>query len=363
MVDVIGRAPAGIHQILVAASPGDAVTNLALEMRELLRRAGPSEIYAHHIAPALAHEARPLASYVSRHSRSVLVYHASIGEPHVHEFLTDHDETLVLVYHNVTPAHYFRRLDPAFADLLALGRRELDVLRPRVARAIAVSEYNAAELRAMGYCDVRIVPPILDVARLSKQEPRASTVTHLRSLGGPVLLCVGQLMPHKRQDFLVEALHVADTYLGARPFLMLVGHQRLERYARAIREQVRELNLVRVHLVGSVDGPDLAAMFHCATAVVTASEHEGFCLPLVEAMTLGKPVLARACAAIPETVGRAGLLVSPRDAPTVFAEAMTELLFNPSLEQELRSRGRRRVAELADATTGAGLLEALLEAV
>src|SRR5258708_36878153 len=124
-------------------------------------------------------------------------------------------------------------------------------------------------------------------------------------------------------------------------YLLLVGHQRLERYTGAIREQVQELTLGGVHVVGAVDEPDLAAMSRSADAVVTASEHEGFCLPLLEAMTFEKPIVARACAAIPETVGDAAFLLPPDQGPVLFAEAVTELLSN---EPEIgRASCRERV--------------------
>ena len=358
-----GPAGVGIHQVLVSASPGDAITNLALGTRRLLRRVGPSEIYAHHIAPELHDDVLPLASYRALHARNLLIFHASIGQSAVHEFLTTRTEPLVLVYHNVTPGKYFEPYDPVFADLLDLGRREVERLLPRVVGAIADSGYNARELEAMGYRDVRVVPPVLNMRRLSKVEPRASTMRHLESLDGPILLSVGQLLPHKRPDFLVQMMHIADTYLGMRGYLMLVGHQRLERYNRAIREQVLELNLPGVHVVGAVDEADLSAMFHSADAVVTASEHEGFCIPLLEAMTFEKPILARSCAAIPETVGDAALLVPEYEGPAYFAEAAAELLSDANLRDRLVAGGRRRLAELEHHPPDVAVVEALLEVV
>src|SRR4051812_39723763 len=157
---------AGIHQILVAASPGDAITNLAFGTRDLLRRVGPSEIYAHHIAPALALSGQvlPLSTYPARRTPDIpMIFHASIGQPEVHRFLTTRSEPLVLVYHNVTPGSYFEPYDPGFAELLMLGRDEVELLRPRVVRAIADSRFNACELEAMGYRDVRVVPPVVDI--------------------------------------------------------------------------------------------------------------------------------------------------------------------------------------------------------
>jgi glycosyltransferase involved in cell wall biosynthesis len=355
---------AGIHQILVAASPGDAITNLAFALRDLLRRIGPSEIYARHIDPSLHENVYALHRYESRADpRNLLLFHASIGQSDLHNFLIARPEPLVLVYHNITPAKYFAPYDPNFAALLERGRFEVERLRPRVIGAIADSAYNAKELEAMGYRDVRVVPPVVGIHRLSEVEPRASTEHHLTHLDAPIVLSVGQLMPHKRPDFLIEAMHIAETYHAMRNFLLLVGHHRLPRYTRAIKEQIRELGVLGVHVVGAVDEPELAATFRAASVVVTASEHEGFCLPLVEAMSFGKPVVARACAAVPETVGNAAMLVPQEQGPALFAEVVGEVVSNATLRDELAARSRSRLAELEGQRPGAEMVAALLEVV
>ena len=177
------------------------------------------------------------------------------------------------------------------------------------------------------------------------------------------MLSVGQLMPHKRPDFLVQMMHVAESYLGMEGLLFLVGHQRLERYTRAVYQQVLELNLQNVRIFGAVDEHDLAAMYRSSHLVVTASEHEGFCLPLLEAMTFGKPIVARACAAIPETVGDAALLLPPEQGPAFYAEAVTETLGNDALRAALSAEGARRLATLEQRPPEVRVLEALLELV
>jgi glycosyltransferase involved in cell wall biosynthesis len=305
----------------------------------------------------------PLAGYRARHSRNLLLFHASIGQPEVHEFLNMRPESLVLVYHNVTPAHYYDAYDPDFADLLVLGRRELERLLPRVVGAIADSEFNARELEAMGYRDVRVVPPAVNLCRLTRVVPRPETMHAISALARPILLSVGQLMPHKRPDFLVQMMHVAESYLGMEAVLFIVGHQRLERYARAVHEQVLELNLQNVRIIGAVDEADLAAFYRSAHQVVTASEHEGFCLPLLEAMIFEKPIVARACAAIPETVGDGALLLPPEQGPSFFAEAVSETLANDALKTALLAGGARRLAELGRRAPEVAVLEALLEVV
>jgi glycosyltransferase involved in cell wall biosynthesis len=359
-----GPSEFGVHQILAAASPGDAITNAALEYRDVLRRVGPSEIFARHIAPSSAGEVRPLSDYRSCGSQGVLVYHASIGEPMVEAFLRSRYEPIVLVYHNITPARYFERLDDTFAELLVLGRAELESIRPRVARAIAASQFNAAELEALGYQDVRVVHPVVDPERLVRTAPDPAMVTYLdHAFREPLLLFVGQLLPHKRPDLLVEAMHVAVTYYGVRSTMLLVGQNRFARYADAISAQVRELNLQQVHIVGSVSDAQLAAMFRRAAAFVTVSEHEGFCVPLLEAMAFDVPVVARACAAIPETVGDGGLLLPPWAGPELVAETIARLLDDEPLRSDLAARGRRRLAELTAVDASVAMLETIAEVV
>jgi glycosyltransferase involved in cell wall biosynthesis len=364
-VSHLGSLPAGefgIHQILAAASPGDAITNAALDYRDVLRQVGPSEVFARHIAPSSAGEVRPLSEFGTSGSRGLLVYHASIGEPTVSAFLLSRSEPIVLVYHNITPAKYFEGIDDTFAELLVLGRMELESIRHRVVLAVAASRFNAAELEAIGYEDVRVIPPVVKPFRLLRTEPDPEMLNLLdRDFDAPLLLFVGQLLPHKRPDLLVKAMHVAATYLGTQAVLLLVGQNRFARYADAVSAQVRELNLPQVHVIGSIDDARLAAMFRRATAFVTVSEHEGFCVPLLEALAFDVPVVARACAAIPETVGDAGLLLPSWAGAELVAGAIDRIVSDSVLRNELIIRGRRRLKELTEIDASVTMLEAIGE--
>ncbi|MGO9874417.1 MAG: glycosyltransferase [Acidimicrobiia bacterium] len=366
-VSHIGSFPTGefgIHQILAAASPGDAITNAALDYRDVLRKVGPSEVFARHIAPSSAGEVRPLSEFAASGSRGLLVYHASIGEPTVSAFLLSRPEPIVLVYHNITPAKYFEGIDDTFAELLVLGRLELEAIRHRVVLAVAASHFNAAELEAIGYEDVRVIPPVVNPFRLVRTEPDPEMLNLLdREFHEPILLFVGQLLPHKRPDLLVKAMHVATTYFGTQAVLLLVGQNRFARYADALSAQVRELNLPRVHVVGSIDDARLAAMFRRAIAFVTVSEHEGFCVPLVESLAFDVPVVARACAAIPETVGDAGLLLPAWAGAELVAGAIDRIVSDADLRRELIARGRRRLRELTEVDASVAMLEAIGEIV
>jgi glycosyltransferase involved in cell wall biosynthesis len=339
-----------IDQVLVSASAGDAVTNFARTLRALLRPQVKSDIYALYVDEQLDGDILPLREYGTgqraNHQRDLLVFHLSIGEAEVTTFVRERPERLAIVYHNISPAAPFRPYDPGFADLLDQGRHELNRLRDRAPVVYTVSEYNASELRAIGYRAPQVLPLIVDTGALTLTVPDATITAEMDKSGsGPVILAVGQLLPHKRIDFLVDAFYILSTYLIPEAQLLLVGPHRLEPYHSAIQRQIDELHLERVWVTGAVPTNALATLFRKADVFATASEHEGFCVPLLEAMAFDLPFLARRFTAVPETVGSAGLVVEPDDGPATAAEALATLINDATLRQELVARGRRRLAD------------------
>ncbi len=352
------------HQILVSASPGDAITNAALELRSLLRRVTRSHIFARYIDPALGGDIFSLESYPGRPGaatgENVLLYHASIGELSVASFLLGRPERIVLVYHNISPADSFRSYDPVFAGLLEDGRRQLAEMADRVTLALAVSAYNADELEALGYDDVRVAPLIVETNRLRSISPDPDMARELERREGPLVLFVGQLLPHKRPDLLLQAYHVLITYLVPDAHLVLAGASRLEPYRGALEWFIRELNLLNATLVGPVSLQALVALYRRADVFVTLSEHEGFCVPLLEAMAFGVPVVARAHAAVPETLGDGGLLLPSDDGPLLAAEAMAAVLSDTRLSDRLISCGKKRLSDFNPDAARATFLSHLL---
>jgi glycosyltransferase involved in cell wall biosynthesis len=351
-----------IDQVLVTASYGDAITIDALHIRQLLRGAGPSEIYARHIDPALDDEVEPLTEYDRRRGRSpfdLIVLHASIGDDDVFSFVVDRLERIVLVYHNMSPWEAYEPFDPRLARLLRSGREQLSRLRDRVVLAVADSAFNARELEALGYGPVPVSPLILDLDGLAAGGPDPSTARTLGKIDGPLVLFVGQVLPHKRPDVLVAAHHVLSTYLQPEAHLAIVGAFRLPAYAAVVRAFARELNL-SVHLTGRVSRAELVAYYRRADLLVTASEHEGFCVPLLEAMAFDVPIVATANAAIHETLDRAGLLVPPGER-VLLAEAAHAVLEDRDLHGRLVAAGRRRLAAYDRERAKQLFLEHLLE--
>lgn len=338
-----------IDQVVVSAAPGDAVTNSAFAYRDILRRLAPSEVFARHVHPDLDGDVLDLSTFhqhrpdLPRRPDDVIVFHGSIGSPEVFAFLEGRPERIVLIYHNVSPASAYQEYDPAFAELLAGGRRDIQRLARRVALALAPSAFNARELTEMGYPDVRVSPLVVETSRLRRLEPDQDLLDELDRLDGPVLLSVGQLLPHKQPERLVAAFHVLSTYLRPEAHLLVVGASRSAPYRQRLDAFIERLALPRLRLLGTVSDHALAACFTRADAFATTSAHEGFCVPLLEAMAFEVPIVARACGAVPETLGDAGLLIPAEAGPLLFAEAVHRVLGDDPLRASLTQRGTARL--------------------
>lgn len=359
-----------VHQVVATATPRDAVTDAARTYQSFLRQAAPSELFALNIDPALEGQVHRISDYAAVTQQvgwsrdDVIVYHLSIGCPEVVRFVMSAPERLVVVYHNISPSSAFRGYDTGFADVLDLGREEMRLLATRAAVAITPSAFNARELGSAGYRDVRIAPLVVDPARLSSVRSDPDTARHLdQHASGEVIVFVGQLLPHKRPEFLLEAFHVLKTHLRPSANIFLVGASRLPPFREALEEFMRQANLVGANLVGAVSDASLVALLRRADLFATASEHEGFCVPLLESMAFDVPILARECAAIPETAGPAALLVPPDDGPLLFAEAMHEMLGNRPLREHLTRRGRQRLLAFEPAKSASTFLHHLLDTV
>jgi glycosyltransferase involved in cell wall biosynthesis len=337
-----------VHQVLVGATSGDAITGMAIQVRDRLRLSGNlSEIYAHFLDPTMASEVHPLEHLPRAAPRDVLMYHASYGAPEVTACLLGRPEPIVLIHHNITPAEYFIDHQPDFALGLQWGRHELSLLRDRVVLAVADSGFNASELESVGYVDVHVIPAGLRPSRLKSvgPDPGLATALHARFPDGYVL-GVSQLLPHKRFETVVEAMHLVRWVHEMNLGLVIVGAPRMPGYKQALEHHASSLCLRQWWLPGSVSESQLATFFRLATMFVSASAHEGLALPPLEAMSFAVPVIARSAGAIAETVGDAGIVLPPESGPMLLSEAIAELNTNHDLRRSLIRRGTARVAEI-----------------
>jgi L-malate glycosyltransferase len=348
-----------VHQLLAALSYGDAIGNEALAIQKHLRAAGfESDIFAEGVHPRMAHLARPLWEYreVSGPD-TVCVFHFSIGSA-AGRLIYHAPDRLVAIYHNITPAHFFLGFHPHLAGLCYHGRRELEAFAPRTELGLGDSEYNRRELQEAGFARTAVLPIVLD---LHKYDGAASRVTaRLYDDGRTNLAFVGRIIPNKKIDDLIRAFAVYQKAFNPRSRLLLVGdHRGHERYYDRLQEMVRELRVDEVVFTGHVDDDDLIACYRAADLFLCLSEHEGFCVPLQEAMALGVPVLAYDAGAVKETLLGGGLLMAGEKKPEEVAGLVDAVVRVPELRQSILASQARALERLRGTDFRALLLDRL----
>jgi glycosyltransferase involved in cell wall biosynthesis len=327
---------------------GDAVGRHTLRLRDATRRKGiESNIFVDVVQDETAEETLPAVSYADRAQRGdVVVYQfatASLMAP----WLAGRNETLVVNYHNITPPELMAPWDHHLALGQERAREDLAVLAPRTMLAIADSAYNEMHLAEAGFAATAVVPPsaavgedVTSTARETAQIPDDDTRT------GAVWLAVGRVAPNKALEHAIAALAVARQHHDERATLRIVGKPATNTYERALRRYVADLGLEQaVTFTGYATDAAVASAYTETDVLVVTSEHEGFGVPVVEAMAAGLPVVAFDQGAVPEVLGDAGVLVTSRD-PYSIADAIDTLLAEPTTRKSLADAGRTRFSEL-----------------
>jgi glycosyltransferase involved in cell wall biosynthesis len=336
-----------IFQFVTAVSYGDAITNHCLEIRDALRSWGYcSEIYAQHVDPRLSREARSLQEWTLPAGASVhAIYHYSIGSQVTAFVRRLAKARLILIYHNITPAHYLEGVNPLMVELLKKGRADLPMFAPRTALALGVSEYNRLELAEAGFANTGILPIMIDFGQYDRVSS-SRRLARSRRDGRTNLLSVGRIVPHKRQEDVIKAFYHYKRINPTSRLFLVGSFEGTERYYNWLRELVDELELSDVHFTGLVNFDDLVNYYRLAHVYVSMSEHEGFGVPFLESMHFGVPILAYAATAVPYTLADSGVLVREKSFP-VIAEILHLLISNTSFQQQVIRQQRQRLTEFS----------------
>jgi len=338
-----------VHQWVPAAHRGDAIGDSARRVRGMLREMGhDSEIFALTIDDDLRGDVRPFADDAAR-AGDVTIFHFALPSP-----MTDAFGSLggakVLQYHNITPASFFAPYDPGLFRLAALGRRELATLASRVDLALGDSDFNRRELEALGFTRTGVLPIAVDTDRLSGAPPRPALE---RILGDGLIniLFVGRIVPNKRIEDHVRLAEMYKRYVDSYYRFIFVGrYDGIPTYYDQVRALIAQYEMLpdRFWFTGPVPDEDLAAFYRWSDAYVSLSEHEGFCVPLVEAMAADVPIVAYAAGAVPETLGGAGVLFSPKDLE-VAAELVGSVVYDRDVRDRVLEGQRLRLQDFAPA--------------
>jgi len=347
------RKSAAIHQLLPDIVYGDAISNQARAIREHLRRLGyESEIFVKRREPRMAGEA--LVWEESQPAQSdALLYHHSIGSE-LTAFAVAHGGPKCLIYHNITPADFFKPYRPGFSWMLETGRAHLPRLAQFFPVSVGDSAFNAAELTACGFQRAGVLPIIIDPERWNIA-PNESIMTRLQD-GRTNVLYVGRVAPNKQQDRLIE-LFAAYRRLDPTARLVIAGESRAsDPFSRKLLATIEHLGLQdAVEITGQIDEDALLAYYRTAHLYWSTSAHEGFGAPLVEAMWFDVPVLAMKTSAVPETLGAAGMLYDADQEPEKVAVLGYELVHNPERRDTIIRAQRQRRTQFTSSAVSANL--------
>ena len=341
-----------VHQLLPSFTPGDAMGQAAVAFDSLLRRLGHSgHIYAGEVAGGYGSLARPSSELKPAPDDWVLYHHGIASE--LAGALLHWRCNKGVVFHNITPAHFYAGTQ--LAQALTSGRAQLAAMAQHVKLAIGVSQYNVEELKAAGFKNVHRVPLFVEPDRFLAPRADAKMLQRLQS-DSPLMLTVGRVVAHKRIDDVLR-LHAEIRRLEPKARLAIVGgYSAGEATARRVLKEAKRMG--GVSFLGRVSHAELVAAYRAADVYVSMSEHEGFGVPLIEAMASDLPVLAFAAAAVPETLGGRGIAFTEKH----FA-ALAELALMPRYDAQLKAKliagQRKRLVQLSSTVAEAALKEAL----
>jgi glycosyltransferase involved in cell wall biosynthesis len=335
-----------IHQLLHTLNYGDAISGEALALQRVIRSQGvKSEIYCINTHPYYQGQTLDYRTFDHAFLGEVIL-HYSLGSPLNKLYRELTLATRTLIYHNITPSHWFEGVNPRIVKDIESGISELPELLKCSQKLLADSEFNASEIHKLGFkCDV--LPLTVDPSRW-QQESNAGFAELVRKEKGINILHVGRLAPNKCIEDILKVFYFLHHHIDKNSRLWLVGIDiDTELYSFSLKRMVEEFGLTgRVEFCGGRSDDELKALYQNCSVYLAMSEHEGFCVPVIEAMHYGLPVVSYDAAALKETVGSGGVLLHKKD-PLKTAELINQICKNENLRSQLVAAGKQRALEFS----------------
>ena len=345
-----------IDQWVPVLHAGDAIGDSARLMRDAFRRLKhQADVYALDLDPELIGDGRLFSDWKPGAPGDVVILHFALPSP-LTDALIRHSGRRAILYHNITPAEFFTDYDAEMARICRVGRDQLRQLVGHVDLALADSEFNCDELRREGFARTGVMPIFMNMARY--REAPSRVMRRALADGRTNVLFVGRVAPNKRHDDLIRIASYWKRFIGPELRLLLVGKlprratgrgEPLKRhYFDALQSLLYEEGLTpdEVVFTGHVDHADLLACYASAHAFVSMSEHEGYGVPLVEAMLMNVPIVAYRSTAVADTLGGAGLQVTSKRIEEI-AELLHLVTTDARLRRAVLDGQDRRLGELA----------------
>ncbi len=323
-----------IVQVLTSFAFGDAIGNDVCALDTALKSMGyQTEIYAEYIDKRIKKEHVFLINrLIKLEKEDIIIYHLSTGTE-LNYKVAQSKARLLIYYHNITPPEFFHEYNLRTEESCRQGLEAAEYLAKKAEYCWSVSEFNKKDLLTMGYQQKIDILPILIPFDDYKKQPNREIIRKYGEDGVVNLLFTGRVAPNKKHEDIIRAFYYYKKYKNPKSRLFLIGgFDKKDRYFQKLQQYIEKLGLEAEDVIfpGHIKFDEILAYYHIADVFLCMSEHEGFCVPLVEAMYFGIPILAYASTAIPDTLGKGGLLLDKKD-PIYAAEIIHRLVIDKEL--------------------------------
>lgn len=334
-----------IFQMLSTIAYGDAVSNDTFAMEKIIKSMGyDTRIYAESIvAPLDKKDALKIEDLKEVQPDDIIIFHMSTGS-RLNFDVAKYNCRKIVVYHNITPPQYFEGNDARFTQICEYGLEGARYLADKVDYCLAVSEFNKKDIIDMGYtCDIDVLPVIIPMSDYDKKPDKG--VIKEYSDGYTNILFTGRVAPNKKHEDLIASFYYYNRLYNKKSRLILAGSFREDDpYYIRLTEYTKKLGLGdAVVFTGHIKFDRILAYYKTADVFLCMSEHEGFCVPLVEAMKFHVPIIACANTAIPETLGGSGMLLDNKN-PVYVAACIDRMVNDKALRADIIDKEDKRLA-------------------
>lgn len=333
-----------IHQITATVSFGDAISNEILAIKKMLDNMGiHNEIYAENIDPRVKKYVKKYTSYKGNKD-DIIINHFGIGSV-INDYVAGlRNKIKIIRYHNITPHKFLDSYSGVTAKLCKLGREQLQKSKDVYKYSLAVSEYNKKELLELGYKNISVMPIIIAMRDYEKKPD--NEIVKKYSDDNKNIIFVGRVSPNKKQEDVIKSFYYYKKYFNNKSRLFIVGsYDGMEIYYKQLVRLIDSLELEDVFFTGHTSFESILAYYSIADLFLCMSEHEGFCVPLVESMFFKVPILAYNSSAIPDTLSGSSILINEKNHKYI-AGMMDYILEDVKLKDKIIDKQVRRLEEL-----------------
>ena len=349
-----------IVQMLPTISYGDAVSNDALALDQILKnQRHTTSIIAENIGKNISTKiAQRYTDSYEPDKNDLLIYHLSTGTK-LNTVIKRYNCKKIMIYHNITPMHFFSDYNPDLAELCRVGREEARQLKDTFDYVLADSEYNKSELLEMGYtCPIDVLPILIPFEDY-EMKPDNLVLKRYKDDGFTNILFVGRIAPNKKQEDIITSFYHYQKNYNSKSRLFIVGSSNgMDRYYNRLKEYTEKLGVENVEFLGHIKFNAILAYYKLADIFLCLSEHEGFCVPLVEAMNFNIPIVAYHSSAIKETLGGSGFLLEDKN-PLEVAGVLNKVAVDDELKRTLVENEKERLKDFDNQRIGKMFLDYL----